>query len=130
MDVTTVAALVFAVVTAVAVVFQIALALGAPWGSYSMGGRFPGRFPPTMRVAAVIQGLLLGLMGAVLLSRAGLALASWAQWSVWLTWVIVAFCGVSFLLNALSPSTDERRVWAPATLVLLVSSLTVALTAE
>jgi hypothetical protein len=34
-----VAAIVFAVVTSVGVGFQLALALGAPWGAYAMGGR-------------------------------------------------------------------------------------------
>lgn len=32
--------------------FQLALALGAPWGTYVMGGTFPGSFPPAMRAAA------------------------------------------------------------------------------
>lgn len=26
--------------------FQLALALGAPWGEMAMGGKFTGRFPP------------------------------------------------------------------------------------
>ena len=82
-----------------------------------------------MRVGAVIQGLLLGLMAAVVLSRAGLALSQWAQASVWLTWIVVALSGVSLVLNAITPSAGERRIWVPVALVLLATSLTVALTA-
>ena len=44
-----VAAIVFAVVTSAVIGFQLALALGAPWGTYAMGGRFPGVLPALMR---------------------------------------------------------------------------------
>lgn len=128
MDVTVVAAVIYSFVTLVVVGFQLALAFGAPWGAYAMGGAFPGRFPPAMRLAAVAQAILLGLMAAVVLSRAGLVLPQWSQVSGWLTWVIVAFVAVSVVLNTVTPSAGERRLWVPATLVLLASSLTVALT--
>jgi hypothetical protein len=128
-DVTAIAAIIFSVVAGCAVAFQIALALGAPWGAYAMSGKHPGRLPTAMRVGAVVQGLLLGLMAAVVLSRAGLALSQLAQASVWLTWVVVAFSGVSLALNAITPSAGERRIWVPVALVLLATSLTVALTA-
>jgi hypothetical protein len=129
MDVTAVAAIIFSVVTAGAVAFQIALALGAPWGSYAMGGKFPGRFPPPMRVAAVVQGLLLGVMAAIVVSRAGLALPQWAQVSGWLIWIVVAFSVISLVLNSITPSAGERRIWVPVALVVFACSLTVALTA-
>jgi hypothetical protein len=50
--VTQLAAIVYTLATAVVVGFRLALAAGAPWGEYAMGGRFPGRFPPAMRAAA------------------------------------------------------------------------------
>lgn len=129
MTVTTIAAIFYAVVTAGVVLFQIALALGAPWGAYAMGGAFPGRFPPAMRVAAVVQAVLLALMAGVVLARAGLALPGWAAASAWLVWVVVAFCAVAVVLNSISRSAGERRLWVPVTLVMLASSIIVALTA-
>ncbi len=129
MDITAVAATIYLFVTAGVVAFQFALALGVPWGSYAMGGTFPGRFPPAMRVAAVGQAALLGFMAAVVMSRAGLLLSDWAQISVWLIWVIVAFSAVSVVLNMITPSAGERRIWLPMAIVLFTSSLTVALTA-
>lgn len=54
------------------VAFEVALALGAPWGAYAMGGAFRGRYPTSMRVAAVAQAVVILLMAAVVLSRAGL----------------------------------------------------------
>ncbi len=72
MDAPSVAAVIFTVVAAVAVGFQLALAAGAPWGTYAMGGRFPGRFPAPMRIAALVQGVVLALLaGAVLGAAAG-----------------------------------------------------------
>ena len=64
MDLTTLAALVFAAPAIGVIAFQLALAFGAPWGSYAMGGAFPGRMPPRMRVAAVV-----GLAVFVLLEK-------------------------------------------------------------
>ena len=59
---TILAALIFALMTALAVSFQIALALGAPWGHLAMGGRYPGQFPKPMRVAALAQAAPVALV--------------------------------------------------------------------
>jgi hypothetical protein len=45
-----VAAFIYAIVSAGVVAFQIALAVGAPWGEFAMGGAFPGQFPPEMQL--------------------------------------------------------------------------------
>ena len=124
MDLITVSALAFVVVVSAAIGFQLALAAGAPWGAYAMGGRFPGRFPPPMRVAAVVQAVVLGLLAAVVADRAGLLALPLAPW---LIWVVVAFSGLSLAMNAVSPSAGERRLWVPAASVMLAASLVVAL---
>ena len=129
MTMTAIAAVLYAALSAGVVVFQLALAVGAPWGAYAMGGAFPGGFPPAMRVAAVVQAVLLALMAGVVLARAGLALPGWAATSVWLVWGVVAFCAVAVVLNSISRSAGERRLWVPVTVAMLASSLTVALTA-
>lgn len=79
MDVTALAAGAYAIVVAGVVCFQLALALGAPWGSYAMGGAFPGRFPIRMRITAVVQAALLALTVPIVLSRAGLVLPAWSE---------------------------------------------------
>jgi hypothetical protein len=122
-----VAAIVFAVVTSAVVGFQLALALGAPWGAYAMGGRFPGELPPLMRVAAVAQAVLLVLIVLIVLSRAGFLFPQWAGASTWGVWVVVAVSAVALVLNTMTPSRDERRIWAPAAGVMLICSLAVAL---
>ena len=127
MDVTTLAALVFVVAACVVVAFQLALALGAPWGPFAMGGVFPGQFPAPMRIAAAIQGLLIAFLGLGVLSAANLVLPDVTVTFPWLVWVAVAVSVVALVMNAMSRSAGERRIWVPVTLVLLFSSLIVAL---
>jgi len=129
MDITTLAALVFGVAAVGVIGFQVALALGAPWGAYAMGGAFPERFPPALRVVAVIQAAVIALLALIVLSGAGLALPSIVRELPWLVWLPVAFSAVSLALNAASRSAGERRIWVPVALLLLASSLAVALTA-
>ena len=129
MTATSVATLAYCAAVVAVAIFQAALALGAPWGRFAMGGAFPGRFPTGMRVAAAAQGVLLLASAGVVLARAGVALPQWAAPSSWLIWVVVAFSALSALLNLITPSPAERRLWAPVAIVMLVSSLTVALTA-
>lgn len=125
---TAVAAILFAVVTVGAILFQIALALGAPWGQYAMGGKYPGQYPAAMRVGAVGQAALLAALVVFVLSDVGLVLPSMARAIPSLIWLVVAFSGLSLVLNAISPSKGERRIWVPVALVMLISSLVVAVT--
>jgi hypothetical protein len=123
----TAAAVVFAILTAGVIAFQIALALGAPWGAYAMGGRFPGRFPPAMRIAALVQAVLLSVAVLIVLSDAGLIQPSVAGPFPWLIWLVVAFSAISLVLNAITPSASERRIWLPVAVVMVLCSLIVAL---
>jgi hypothetical protein len=128
MDVTKWAAAAFAIVVLGVIAFQLALAAGVPWGSYAMGGAFPGRFPPRMRLAALIQAGVLLVSVGIVLSRARLLLPR-RDVAPWLIWPVVALALVALVLNAISPSAGERRIWVPVALAMLLSSLVVALTA-
>ncbi|MDX2092855.1 MAG: hypothetical protein SFX73_33625 [Kofleriaceae bacterium] len=117
----------YAVLTAGGVAFQLALALGAPWGKAAMGGKYPGVLPPAMRVAAVVQAVILLGLAAITLARAGVmfpALHGIAQRSIW---IVVAFSGVALVLNSITPSKLERKIWAPVALGMLASSVLVAI---
>ncbi|CAN5497466.1 hypothetical protein BH20CHL7_BH20CHL7_04330 [soil metagenome] len=119
-------ALLFAVISGGVIVFQLALAGGAPWGEYAMGGTFPGVYPPRMRVAAIAQAVVIAVLALMVLSRAGVVAPDLAASFPWLIWVIVVVTGVGIVLNAISPSAGERRVWVPVTIVLFICSLLVA----
>lgn len=120
------AAILFSIVTLGVIAFQIALAAGAPWGAYAMGGAFPGRYPPRMRVAAAGMAALLGLLVLIVLSSAGLIIVPMLTGLPSLIWLVVAFSAVSVVLNAASRSAGERRIWVPVALLMLASSLIVA----
>ena len=118
------AAIVFAVVTLGVVGFQLALAAGAPWGEYAMGGKFPGRYPVPMRVAAVVQAVLLAVIGWTVLAAADLAPTQWSP-PTWVMWLIVGVLGIGLVLNLITPSARERRIWAPVVGVMLMCSVIV-----
>jgi hypothetical protein len=80
-----------------------------------------------LRIAALVQAVLITGMALVVLSRAGLVLAGWSRVTGWLVWVVVAVAAVSVVLNVITPSAGERAIWAPAALLLLTSSMIVAI---
>ena len=123
------AAIVYALVTLGVVGFQLALAAGAPWGAYAMGGAFPGRFPPRLRVAAVVQAVVLALLAVLVLAKAGLVLPEVGVVAPWAAWPAVASSAVSTVLNAITRSVAERRTWFPVAVITLATSLAVALAA-
>jgi len=120
------AAWIFAGLVAVVAAFQLALAFGAPWGRFAMGGSHPGTYPPELRLAAVAQMTVLLLFAVLILSRAGVVLPAWRRVSRWLSWLVVGIMAASLALNLATPSPAERLIWAPVALVLLLTSLRVA----
>lgn len=122
------AAIVFTFLTLGVVVFQIALAAGAPWGAYAMGGAITGQYPPELRVGAVIQALLLAGLAVVVLARAELIQVRWLlKTARWLIWIVVALCIISLTLNMISSSAGERTIWVPVLSLMLICSFVVAL---
>ncbi len=120
------AAILYAVISFGVIAFQIALAAGAPWGAFAMGGAFPGQFPLALRIGALTQAALLGAMATVVLARAELILPKWNGVSRWLIWIVVVFEALSLFLNLITPSPGERAIWAPVAALLLASSAVVA----
>jgi len=120
-------AFVYALATAAVVVFQVGVAAGKPWGPYTMGGRYPGRLPALMRVAALAQAVFLAVLAAIVLDASGVGDLGWVATFAWLPWIPVVVSGASLVLNASSSSEPEKRTWVPVAIVLLVSSVAVAL---
>ncbi|WP_405172044.1 hypothetical protein MHI12_07795 [Paenibacillus sp. FSL H8-0280] len=81
-----------------------------------------------MRFACIFQIAILAFTGIIVLSKAGLL---WPQWSVFAEtaiWFIVAYLVLGTILNLITRSVWERRIWAPVTLLMLLKSITVAIT--
>jgi hypothetical protein len=119
--------IVFLVLVGVAVLFQIALALGAPWGEYTLGGRYSGALPNRLRPAALAQALVLCLFAVIASARAGLILPDAQAISRIAIWLVAGFFVLGSLANLATPSRRERMVWAPVNILLLILSILIAL---
>ncbi len=68
------AVVLFEISIVIFVLFHLGLIAGLPWGKAAMGGKFPGVYPPKMRVAAFVNILILTLQGGIVAVRAGILL--------------------------------------------------------
>lgn len=118
-------AIIFTVFTAIVILFQLGLAIGMPWGLASMGGKFPGKYPPKMRIVAIVNILILSVLAIIVLSRAGLVFPQLLSVSKIGIWFVVVFSGIGTIMNTITPSKIER-IWAPVAAIQLITSLIVA----
>lgn len=126
-----IAAIVALALFAVLVLFQLALAVGVPWGRAAYGGQsavLPARF----RIASAVAVVVWAGIALVVARRGGLPV--WAplptSWLPVVVWIVVALLVVAVVMNAITPSAVERAIWLPFTLLLLASTVTVAITAR
>lgn len=120
------AAIIFSILTGIVLIFQGCLALGLPWVKASMGGKYPGKYPPKMKMVAIINIVILGVFVAIVLSKSDLLFPQLKPISNIGIWFVVAFMVLGTVLNTISPSKIER-IWAPVALFQLITSLIVAI---
>lgn len=116
-----------AIVLVLLAVFQLALALGAPWGRFAWGGQHPGVLPPDRRIASgasVVLLLAFALFALDLGSVIDAVPNIVAQIGIWVAFALFA---ANVVLNAISRSPAERFAMTPAALVAAVLALLVAL---
>ena len=107
-------------------VFQIALAVGAPFGRFAWGGKH--RILPTqLRIGSVASVAIYAVIAVVALDRAGNIDPLPELISRIGMWIIFAYFALSIVLNSKSPSGRERSAMVPASALLAVLSLLVAL---
>lgn len=109
------AAMLYVAIIGGVIVFQICLIAGAPWGRLTQGGRHEGVLPTSGRITAGLSVPLLVCMGAGITSAAGMP----PHWPAWSGWIAVAIQTLSTVLNWITPSRAERRLWGPITAVML-----------
>jgi hypothetical protein len=95
--------------------FQFALALGAPYGDAVFGGKAPtesGALTGPFRALAVVQAIVLALLGWILLARTELVDVPLlgAGSLTWITWVIVAFLVLNTAANFGGPTGDDEQL--------------------
>lgn len=127
MQIPQIAALLFVAASCVVGAFQMALALGAPWGEFTLGGRWRGRLPLAVRLIPLLSVVLLVCFCAVVLARANVALPQYQQLSQTLMWFVVGYCALGSIANVATPSKRESKLWLPVVLMMLASSVVVAI---
>lgn len=123
-----IAAILFAVVIGVLVVFQLALAFGAPWGRFAWGGRHPGVLPVGYRIGSGISVLVYAVLALLALDLGGVIDVVPDAASQVGMWVVFGFLALGGILNAISRSKPERYVMTPVALVLAILAFVVAVT--
>jgi len=122
----TISAIIFVILSGIIILFQLGLTLGMPWGEASMGGKYPGKYPPKMRVVSFINIFVLSIIGVIVLIKADLILPPLKSFSNTAIYFVVVFSFVATILNLITPSKIERKIWAPVAIILLITSLVVA----
>jgi hypothetical protein len=112
----------------VVAVFQIVLALGAPYGKAAWGGAHDGVLPTPLRGASALVGLVIyPAIIAVVLSASGLIDADLVPGDGAVTmWVLAVLFLLGAIANAVSRSRVERW-WAPVSLALALCCAAMAL---
>jgi hypothetical protein len=122
------AAVILAILLVGLALFQLALALGAPWGRAAFGG-FVERPGTALRVSAGVATLVWTGAALVVLRRAGLPV--WAplpdSWLPVVIWILVGILVVAIVVNAISPSLLEKSIWVPFGVVAATLATIVAL---
>jgi hypothetical protein len=105
--------------------FQIALVLGAPWGSITQGGFDTGALETQGRVTAAVSAVLLFAMAQITLAVDGEGLFKKlnARALRVFAWISTGYSGLGVLVNLASPSLAEKLIWVPVVGVVFVLQL-------
>lgn len=113
---------------AVVLAFQLALALGAPWGAAAWGGAHQGVLPKRLRIASAIAGVVVyPIIIALVLAASGLIDATWFPVGRSIVmWTLAGLLGLGALGNFVSRSPRER-LWGPVALAIAICCAIIAL---
>ena len=92
-----------------------------------MGGYFPGKYPLKMRIASLVQTVIYILFSILVLTKAGIILPELYSLSKVAIWFIFVLLALGVVMNLISKSVWERRIWSPVAMVMAVSTLVIAL---
>ena len=115
-----------------AAVFQLGLALGAPWGAAAYGGRAAGEdgaLPVPYRAMSAVAAILLGFGAVIALAQGGIITLSGVadRTLTVITWALAALMALNTIANVASTSRVERFAMGTATALLTLCCLVLAL---
>lgn len=108
--------------------FQLALVFGAPMGEYAYGGQMPGRLPAQYRVSSLISFLLMLAIAGHYLAQLGLVpkLLS-PELNQWVNWGLIGFAALAAVMNNITRSVKEKRLWGSTTIAMLIAAIVVGI---
>ena len=125
---TTTAAILICLILVGAGLFQALLAAGKPWGEWAFGGQMKGTLPTPYRIASLVSITIYAAQIAHYLGQAGVVTSALStSTNEVINWVLVAFFALGTLMNGISRSRKERKLWTPILVVSLLLSIAVAL---
>lgn len=108
--------------------FQLALVLGAPMGEYAYGGQMPGKLPIPYRVASAFSFLLTLAIAGHYLAQLGLVPKLLGEdLNQWVNWGLIGFAAAAAVMNNITKSVKEKRLWGSTTIAMLIAAIIVAL---
>ncbi len=108
--------------------FQLAIVLGAPLGEYAYGGQNSGVLPIPYRIASIFSFLVaLAIAGHYLAQLGVLAPLLGSELNQLANWAIVVFNIPAAVLNNITKSQKEKRLWGGTTIANLLASVIVAI---
>lgn len=122
-----IAVMIYAVLSIIVIIFQISLILGAPLGSYAMGGKYPGVLPLHIRLTEIVQVFLLVFNLSVMMQIGGWVNMYPNSFVLYYRWFVLALSFLAALLNWMTPSVKERNLWGPISTILLLCVLIIIL---
>lgn len=119
-------AILFTAVLGLLVLFQLALAFGAPWGRFAWGGQHTGVLPTGYRIGSAVSVLVYVVIALLAFDRVGvLQLVPDAVSRVGM-WIVFGLLAAGVVMNAISRSKHERVTATPVALVLALLAFLIA----
>ena len=108
--------------------FHLAIAFGAPVGEYAYGGQRVGKLSTQFRVSSVFSFILLMAFAGHYLAQLGVLSPLLGQdLNELVNWLLVGFSALAALMNNITRSSKERRLWGGPTIAMLIAAFIVAL---
>ena len=108
--------------------FQLAIVLGAPLGEYAYGGQQSGVLANPYRAASALSSLIgLAIAGHYLAQLGVLPQLLQPDLNQLVNWGIVVFNVPAAILNNITRSEKEKRLWGGTTIANLIASVIVAI---
>lgn len=107
--------------------FQFAIVLGAPLGEYAYGGQNQGKLPTRFRVTSVVSMLLMLALAGHYLAQTGVVQPLLGETgNSMVNWVLVGFAALAAIMNNITRSQKEKRLWGGTTIAMLLAAVIVA----